>query len=756
MDKPLVDVCVLSGGVPRPLTYISSTEPTPAVGGRVRVPLRGRLVVGVVWGHREQWKKTSIRLRSVNEVIDATPVVTTQQLQLCQFIARYYHANLGAVLKLCIPPLLGKQPGPRQQRWIWPLATGEPLPTRGTVLRRLDAFIRTHLPPVSDIYAQRVFPGCRKHLERLQELGRVILRTEPLPPDFTQLHLSSESSQTQIHPNPDQQRVIQTVLAATESGGSFLLEGVTGSGKTEVYMRVAAAMLEQGKSVLVVAPEIALTPLLVTRFTAALHTKILLLHSGLTQAQKRDTFFALLQEEPRVVVGARSALFAPLPRLGLIVVDEEHDTSHKHEGYVPYHSRDVALWRAKNEKALAILGSATPALESCHNVTQGKLAHLHLPRRIGGRGMLPKVQVVDLRARAQHAQTRWRDRAQSEGQALCILSEPLRQAMEQALRHHRQAMLFLNRRGYAAFALCDACGHVLCCPHCAVSLTHHKGSGALRCHQCGHAQPMCPTCPNCSGEDVLSLGLGLERVEQEVRQVFPDASVARLDSDSVGNPRELSDVLERMRAREIDILIGTQMIAKGHDFPDVAVVGVVLADIGLSMPDFRACERTFQTLTQVAGRAGRGKDQGKVFVQTFNPEHPAVAFAQHHDSEGFVRYELQIRRRYNQPPFTRTALLCVSGQRVTGVETVAQHVFDTLKRALTHYELQEACSVLGPAPAPIERLKDKYRYHIYLKTDTASARALLLEAMQNDVSTRRFASRHRCLIRFEVDPQSFL
>ncbi|MEM7495394.1 MAG: primosomal protein N', partial [Myxococcota bacterium] len=344
----------------------------------------------------------------------------------------------------------------------------------------------------------------------------------------------------------------------------------------------------------------------------------------------------------------------------------------------------------------------------------------------------------------------------SEGQALCVLSEPLRQALERTLRDGRQAMLFLNRRGYATFALCDACGHVLGCPHCTVSLTLHKSSGALRCHQCGHARPVCQTCPRCAEESVVSLGLGLERVEQEVQQVFPKAAVARLDSDTVGSPRELSDVLERMRARELDILLGTQMIAKGHDFPAVALVGVILADIGLSMPDFRACERTFQTLTQVAGRAGRGEDRGRVLIQTFNPDHPAVVFARQHDSEGFVRYELQVRRRYGQPPFTRTALLGIRGQRVDQVETVARHVFDYVTRALAHWGLQETCSVLGPAPAPIERLKDNYRYHVYLKTDTASARAKLLGALQADLSVRRFASRHHCLIRIEVDPQSFL
>ncbi|MEM7496078.1 MAG: primosomal protein N', partial [Myxococcota bacterium] len=456
--RPLVDVCVLSGGVPRPLTYIGPTGAAPAVGCRVRVPLRGRLVVGVVWAHRERWQETDIRLRTLVEVVDENPVVTPRQLQLCRFVARYYHANLGAVLKLCLPPLLGKQAGPRQQRWLWPLATGESLPTRAAALRRLDAFIRTHLPPVSDVYVQRAFPGCRQQIDRLAALGRITLRAEPLPPDLTQLRLSDEPSRESVRLNPDQQRAVQAIQAALESGGGFLLEGVTGSGKTEVYMHVARAMLEQGRSVLVVAPEIALTPLLVTRFTTALRAKVLLLHSGLTQAQRRDTLFTLLQREPRVVVGARSALFAPLPRLGLIVVDEEHDTSHKHEGGVPYHSRDVALWRAKNEKALAVLGSATPSLESCHNVAQGKLTHLRLPQRIGGRGVLPRVEVVDLRARAQHARTRRRDQAQSEGQALCVLSEPLRQALERTLRDGRQAMLFLNRRGYATFALCDACG----------------------------------------------------------------------------------------------------------------------------------------------------------------------------------------------------------------------------------------------------------------------------------------------------------
>ncbi|MEM7402876.1 MAG: primosomal protein N' [Myxococcota bacterium] len=750
----LIDVYVATAGLKPPLTYCCP-QPLPCVGARVQVPLRSRVVWGVVCGHAAASDLPAAKIKSVVRVPNEPALITPQQMQLCRFVAQYYHVALGQVLKLCLPPATGQQTAARQRYWITALPQAEAIPKRCKLLQRIDEAIRVCPQGICSSELQRQFARSAHHVQRLAALGRVSLTQQVALPDWHHRSNNAAAKQQPICLNQQQQQAVRAILA-NQQQRAFLLEGVTGSGKTQVYIHVAKALLAQGKSILIVAPEIALTPMLTARFAQALQQDVLPLHSGLTAAQRRDVLLALRQEQPRVVVGARCALFAPLHNLGLIVLDEEHDSSFKQEGAVAYHARNVALWRGKNDHAVVLLGSATPSLESLHNVAQGKLKHLRLTQRVGAAGKLPQVHVIDLRARWQHAPTRKQDQALTAGQSLCVLSQPLQDAMAQALLQQQQVMLLLNRRGYSAFALCSSCGNVLGCPHCAVSLTFHKKAHALRCHQCDHSCPMPSVCPHCSQQKVLTLGLGVERVQEEVQLRFPQARIARLDRDTAHSTRLLQQILHNMQQRKTDILIGTQMIAKGHDFPQVAVVGVILADTGLCMPDFRASEQSFQLLTQVAGRAGRGASQGQVFVQTFNPHHPAIRCAQQHDSSGFAHTEMQLRQRHCQPPFSRSALVRIQGKQEQSVRQAARTVCSWLQAAVAQHNMQRSTQLLGPAPAPINLLRGHFRYHIYLRTMQVHTRAQLLHCLQQDAALQQQLRRQHCSLRIDVDPLFFL
>ena len=439
--------------------------------------------------------------------------------------------------------------------------------------------------------------------------------------------------------------------------GAYLLQGVTGSGKTHVYIAAAYQTLLEDRSVFMLVPEISLTPQLVDRVQRALNIKAVVMHSNITPAQKRDAIFALLRGEARVLIGARSALFAPIKNLGLIVVDEEHDASLKQDEAPRYHARDLALWRARNEGARIVLGSATPSLESYANVEKGKLTRLLLHDRFNREQRLPKVTIVDLKERSRDVDHRNQDQSLSAGQKMCILSRPLVEAIKQTLSLKQQVLLFLNQRGYAKFGVCYQCGHSVSCPNCSVGLTYYQNRRTLLCHQCKHTEKAATICRNCKRDSVHFLGLGTERLEEEVRGLFPDHIIMRLDRDVVRSQKRLVTTLNAMHDHEADILIGTQMVTKGHDFLHVGLVGVVCADTGFSLPDFRATEKTFQLLTQVAGRAGRGEIEGRAIIQTFHPEHPSVQFAENHQVDAFVAEELALRKHFQQPPFTRAALL---------------------------------------------------------------------------------------------------
>ncbi len=532
-----------------------------------------------------------------------------------------------------------------------------------------------------------------------------------------------------------QQRVVDAVEAQIGHGYTgFLLHGVTGSGKTEVYLRLIERVINDGGGALVLVPEIALTPQLVGRFRKRFGERIALLHSALSDGERLDQWEQVRRGRLSIVVGARSAVFAPVRRLGLIVVDEEHEPSYKQEDQLRYNARDVAIVRARQCGAIALLGSATPSLESLYNTRRGKLKLLQMPERVQRRPM-PEVSLIDLRSVATVDPAR-------------VLSEPLLQALERTLANGEQSLLFLNRRGFSNFLLCRQCGHIPECPHCSISLTYHQKRRQLVCHYCDHHRPLPTQCPKCSSTLIQPIGVGTEQVEAALAQLLPKARLARMDRDTTRGA-DLSRLLRAMWAREIDVLIGTQMIAKGHDFPGVTFVGVLLADQGLKFPDFRAAERTFQLLTQVAGRAGRGERPGRVLIQTFDPSHYSLRHAKHHDFDSFVDDELARRRERGYPPFLYLALIRVSATDAGAASTAAERAARTLLDADT----PGALSVLGPSPAPLERIKGRVRWHVLVRSPSRTALHEALRVLRDDLAQHRGGTTN---VVIDVDPVNLL
>jgi len=510
----------------------------------------------------------------------------------------------------------------------------------------------------------------------------------------------------------EQEAVLEPLMQAAAAGqfAGFLLHGVTGSGKTEVYLRLIADVMQRGGDAIVLVPEISLTPQLAARFRARFGEQVAVLHSGLTDAERFGQWRLIRGGRVRIVVGARSAIFAPVTRLGVVIVDEEHDGSFKQEEGVRYNARDVALVRAKGAQAVAVLGSATPSLESYFGARQGRLTLLQMRKRATPRP-LPEVQVVDLR----------RYQTGPEG----FLSAPLAQALTEVLQRQEQAILFLNRRGFASFMLCRLCGYVFRCTNCSVSLTYHRSLERIICHYCGFARAVPTSCPTCSGTAVIQMGMGTEQLEQGLRLRFPQARLGRLDRDTAAG-KGLRRILRQVTRHEIDILVGTQMVTKGHDFPRVTLVGVISADMGLHFPDFRSSERTFQLLTQVAGRAGRGEQPGRVVIQTYDPEHASIHHAQNHDYEAFYDHEVASRRELLYPPWGHLVALRVDGRDPAVVEQAARRLGDAAHR-LTSPAAKVV--VLGPAEAPIQRLKGRTRWLLLLKAERRSDLRACVEAL---------------------------
>jgi primosomal protein N' (replication factor Y) len=738
------------------------------LGSRVLCDFHKRQVIGVVVGLGERAPDPEIKLKPVRAVVDGRPVVPKELLDFLLEVARYYYAPVGEVLRMALPALergdverleeqgelegIGalkrtKRVGEAREAVLVPTdAVEEPGTLRGQA-REILALVRGTGPqPIARL--EERFKNARTAAKKLASLG--LARIEQRPRAASPLF--SEPTERDVPPEltEAQAEAAERLGASIRGEGtdrSFLLFGVTGSGKTEVYLRAIAACLEKGKGALVMVPEIALTPQLVGRFRARFGDDLAVVHSGLSDKARHAMHKRLLAGEVKVAIGARSALFAPVPSLGLVIVDEEHDGSFKQEEGVRYHARDMAILRAHRAGATLLLGSATPSLESFELARRGKLSLLRLPDRASRAAKLPVVEIVDLK----------RFGPGPTGDPL--LSLPLHRALEATLAKKEQAILFLNRRGHSPTVVCMACGTVHTCKACSVSLTYHRGRGArdavrpdggrVCCHYCGYDDYVPERCEKCGSPELALEGLGTEKLEQTLAEAFPGARIARLDRD-VAEGGKSEKVLARMRAGEIDVLVGTQMVTKGHDYPNVTLVGVVNADAALSMPDFRAGERAFQLLVQVAGRAGRHELPGRVLIQTRNPEHAAIVIAARHDVEAFLKSELKDRSEVHYPPFARLALL-----RIDAVDAlVAQRAAGDLARACMASGPARAgkLDVLGPAPAPLARLRARYRFRVLLRASERAALRACLAAVEPHL--RDVDRRVRAVI--DVDPVSMM
>ncbi len=704
--------------LPRALTYLIPPKLSDAVrpGCRVLCTLGARRIVGVVVAVRESVNVLPKGAKPLLSVIEGISLPDDLVVFLSR-LASYYLAPIGEVIRLALPPAdkdaaeaieelslfpSAKGISSRKVRWVVPTDAVETSVTAGA--SRILAHVRAHgALPLARLSAQ--FGGARGAVKKLRELGLVAIEEREIVRD--PFFASAVARDTELAPTVPQQTAMNALaeaLVPTSGAATFLLHGVTGSGKTEVYLRAIARAKELGRGTIMLVPEIALTPQLVSRFRARFGDAVGILHSGLTPRERFDMWMRLRAGEVDVAIGARSALFAPVHALGLVIVDEEHDSSFKQEEGVRYHARDMAILRAHMLGGVCVLGSATPSLETEHLSRTGKATKLVLPDRARAQEM-PRVEIVDLR----------RIGAGPTGDRK--ISVLLHRAIEETLEKKEQTILFLNRRGFAPSIRCEGCGELASCPHCTVALTlHKKKGGTMRCHWCDYEASLPLTCKTCSSDRIALEGLGTEKLEETLNAAFPKAIIARLDRD-VATGKDVDKVLARVRSREVDILVGTQMVTKGHDLPFVTLVGVINADAALSIPDFRASERAFQLLVQVAGRAGRGDTPGRVLVQTYDPDHHAIKFASRHDVNGFIERELRDRKELAYPPFSRMALARVDSLDEKEAQDATAMLARAARQASRAGELG-AVTVLGPTPAPIAKVRNRFRFRVMLRSSS--------------------------------------
>ena len=707
MMKPNYVRVIIDRAIQRELDY--SVPETLAerigIGSRVRVPFRDKSALATVLAMLEHSDAKGIR--PIEALVGEAPAISESLLELAKWMSVYYCCPLETVMRSLLPQVIRRaEVGWKKQLFVQPLTKidGEKIDNlRKRAPRQaelLEAIAKLEKPmPAAQLLRKTSLDN--QTLRALAKRGLIELREEAVERDPHAEEQFIETTNLEL--NAEQALALNKItdaLAAPETAKPILLHGVTGSGKTEIYLQAIRIAIERAKSAIVLVPEISLTPQTVERFKsrfAEAHEVVAVLHSHLSEGERHDEWHKIHSGRARIVIGARSAVFAPLKDLGLIMVDEEHETTYKQEEAPRYHARDVAVVRAKIEKCAVVLGSATPSLESYYNATTGKYELLALTQRVDHQRM-PLMRIVDLR------QERRKEKIAP------ILSEKLSQAIADRLEKRQQTILFLNRRGFSTSLLCSNCGEARNCPNCSVALTFHRHMARLSCHLCGHTAAVPKKCPACGKDALIYAGFGTEKVESTVSHLFPKANVRRMDADSMTRKEAYRETLRNFRTGKIDILVGTQMIAKGLHFPNVTLVGIINADLALHLPDFRAGERTFQLLTQVAGRAGRGETAGEVFVQTYTPFSPSIQFARHHDFAGYFEQELEFRERCDFPPFKHAILITVrsahEGRAKLSTETLVRRLRESLGSEF----------ILGDAtPAPLEKLQGQFRFHILLR-----------------------------------------
>ncbi|HJX91027.1 MAG TPA: primosomal protein N' [Pyrinomonadaceae bacterium] len=782
-------------------------------GERILVPLGRTMVtgyiVGVLTDLPTELGLVDAEIKDADRVIDAVPICTPEILEITRWVAEYYASPLGEVIKSALPPGIS----PDIQETIRLTESGKTQPinqqTLATkILTRLSETGFSKRDSLADLGNARELAKALRELEesdfieRTQsqsssfvkpKLVRFASLNSPLPETVNQKLTAAQQrviialdngrvlplqallkeanvaaatvatlqrkrlltvSVQAVRRDPfdgaidepatnhvltqSQQAVLDDVEAALEKGlyAAFLLHGVTGSGKTEVYIRAMQTALDCGKSAMMLVPEIALTPVFSRRLRQSFGEDVAIFHSSLQRGERFDEWTRVKNGDARIVIGTRSAVFAPVRDLGLIVIDEEHEASYRQQDSPYYSGRDAAIVRAQKESAIVLLGSATPSLESFQNARNGKYKYLSLPERVGARPMA-SASIVDMRnVFTRHGKPR-------------VFSDELLEAIQQTLDRKEQSIILLNRRGYSSFALCRSCGESVQCPNCDVTLTYHRDERVMICHYCNHREPVLSVCPNCGKNYIQYVGEGTQQLEEMLKTEFPDLRVARIDRDTTANRRRFEKSLKDFSEGNIDTLVGTQMLAKGHDFPNVTLVGVVSVDAGLALPDFRAAERTFQLITQVAGRAGRGDRPGKVLIQTYHPHHYALRHACAQDYEAFYQEEIRYRQNHSYPPFIAIASLLVHGPDLAKVRTDALE----LRKQLDAANQSRIARILGPAPAPLARLKGEHRFQLLIKS--RSRRGLRAVA---DVALKAMSERGTNLrsINLEIDPVSMM
>jgi primosomal protein N' (replication factor Y) len=781
-------------------------------GKRILVPFKTRQVTGYILERLPATDRTG--LKQVIDVLDEIPMFPSSMIPFFSWISDYYQYPIGEVIKGALPGgvnttqvetvritdegrsmLSGRSLKPRDRAVLEIVGEKGPFPLR-TLYREcgiegLSTALNTLGREGWILKEQKLTPGrVRPKMERyveaiqgrpsadsLSEVRQRILKIVDAHGEISMASLKAEVASAArlakkmaedgflrmvergvyrdpfgepITPEPggpsltkDQTSVVGTLLDTLDKGfQTYLLDGITGSGKTEVYMRAAAAALEKNREALVLVPEIALITQMERQFRARFGDCIALLHSGLSQGERFDQWMRILRKDAKVAIGARSAVFAPFENLGLIVVDEEHDDSYKQDSKLRYHARDLAVVRAKEHGAVALLGSATPSVGSYYNAGTGKFHKLRLPKRIEDR-LLPEVTIVNLKE------------PEGSRRAKSLITKELMEAISETLARGEQTLLFLNRRGFANYPTCVHCGTPVSCKNCDITMTLHQGANAFKCHYCGHTRAQATGCDNCGSSKIKLLGLGTEKVEARIKELFPQARVARMDRDTTAARGALVKILKDLRNGAIDILVGTQMVAKGHDYPNITLVGIICADLSLSFPDFRAGERTFQLLAQVAGRAGRGGQPGRVILQTYNPEHFSIATARDQDYKSFYDNEIRYRKMLKYPPFSRLIHILVTGKDKQKTAQCAESLGEicrTLQSQNRTYRDSVKC--LGPVAAPLSRLQKQYRWHILLKGVKPGPLHGLSRSLMEKAG--RISSRAEVKVIVDVDPVDML